>query len=1256
MTSRTVPAPLKLYYAAGPGDVVGTFRHWLAGRRDPRQYAVTYSEQFFAVAAELGAEARVVSRHSRTDAATERGIEVVNRPESSSRYWANQLVEGLRLLRDLLTWRPDVAVVAEGTCPWFLLWPARAAGIRIVPSMHCVLWPPARRPGARKRLGLALEGWTLGRMCPSILSASELVSRQIMALAPRGGRILPFLPTYRAEDVAPANRFPARPPETRCRWLFAGRVESDKGIFDLLAALEILERERPGFHELDVCGTGSALDKVATMITALGWTDRVRLHGHCTADRMAERFSACDLVVVPTTGGFVEGFNQVVAEGVLAGKPVIATDVCPSAHLFGEAVRRVAPDRPEELAAAIRDVAGDPALYARMAAATRHGRSDLFSPDRSWGQALREALRASLPGLLDGPEGAIGYLVPQFPSETHAFFWRELSAMRDAGARVAVLSTRPPKPGTCRHEFAAGARRETWDLNRPDVGVLALLLARPRRLAGALGYLLSLPESTAAEKIKLLALLPCAARLVILARRLRLHHIHLHSCADAAHVGALAHLLGGVPYSLTLHGDLPVYGKDHREKFARAAFVSAVTRPLQEQIATRTGIPVSRVPVIWMGVDTDRFVPSPDRAERGDLRILTVARLIPQKGHHDALAALAQARLEGIAVRYVIAGSGPFEAEIRKEVDRLGLGDVVEMAGSASEAGVRALLAEADVFLLPSYGLGEAAPVSVMEAMACGLPVICSRIGGTPDMIRHGENGWLTEQRAPDQLAGAFRALAGDRALRERLGRAARQAAEAEFDHRVNARKLLSWIRGKHAVPASAPTPEPEPAPLPAPPRPRFPRPAPDGPILLVMEQCNPLWPSVPRVAYEIFRHLRDLTPVTLVTHERNRQGLSEAFPDADIRYVPESAAVRRYYAMVSRFVGGRGTNWPLLHAFGYPVYEEFDRRASALFTPAVRQGQFRAVLATTPILPRYPYAISAACTEVPFLLGPVNGGLPFPPGFGKVALQEGAAFNGLRDLCRLIPGYTDTYRRADRVFAGSRHTLEWIAKVFPEIRPRLRWLPENAVSTRFFAGPVRCPDPGAPLRLLFAGRLVPYKGADILLDALRLALPRMPGGARLRVVGDGPMRPRLEEQARALGIHGAIEFAGPLPPAEMPDVFQAADLFCFPSIREFGGAVVLEAMASGVPCIVPDHGGIGEYVTPECGIKVTPRSREHLVAAFAEALVRLGTDRAELARLAAASRKRALEFTWEEKARLLVAAVTEAELERGAPRHRAAA
>jgi glycosyltransferase involved in cell wall biosynthesis len=698
----------------------------------------------------------------------------------------------------------------------------------------------------------------------------------------------------------------------------------------------------------------------------------------------------------------------------------------------------------------------------------------------------------------------------------------------------------------------------------------------------------------------------------------------------------MAKMMGDLSYSATLHGDLPVYGKDHAQKFAGASWVSAVTRPLHEQIVSRTGFPAERVPVIWMGVDTAQLHPKTEHRVVGRFQFVTVARLIAQKGHHDALQAIALLRASGLQVGYVIAGSGPFEGEIRGEISRLGLEEVVSMAGNLSEDGVRRLLESSDAFVLPSYGLGEAAPVSVMEAMACGLPVIATRIGGTPDMIRHLEDGWLVPQNDVESLSAALGTIARDQELRARLGKAAREKALAMFDHKVNAGKLLDWITGRSVDAIRRPQDH-------------------VGNILLIMEQCNPLWPSVPRVAFEIYRHLAEITGVTLVTHARNREGLRGCLPDADIHFIEESAAVQRYYSLVSKLAGGRGTNWPLLHALGYPVYAEFDRQVYEQFGWRVADGQFRAVMVTTPILPRYPYSISKACRNVPFILGPVNGGLPFPKGFGRIASQEYAGFNFLRRIGQLLPGYAETYRSADRILAGSEFTLGWLRRTFPESSQRMVWMPENGLGRRFFIRKSIRGEATPELNILFAGRLVPYKGADILLDAVAMAQTRTKRNLRLRIVGDGPMRKSLERQAGKLGLAEAISFSGQVTPEQMPAEFEKADLFCFPSVREFGGAVVLEAMASGTPCVVVDHGGIGEYVTEACGVKVKPESRTYLVVRFADAIVRASVDESWLEQMSDGARVRAEEFSWEAKVRRIEAIIAEVTEERAGPKQLAA-
>ena len=388
----------------------------------------------------------------------------------------------------------------------------------------------------------------------------------------------------------------------------------------------------------------------------------------------------------------------------------------------------------------------------------------------------------------------LGYLVPEWPSQTHAFFLREIEALRDGGAQVEVISTRRPT-APCRHAFAAQAARQTHYLFPPHPAMaIAALGAHPLAALRAGQYVASLHESPV-RRAKLFGLIACAADLLAFCRQKRLDHLHVHSCADAAHLAALCHRLGGPSYSLTLHGDLPVYGRDFQQKMGHALFVAAVTRALQKQIVEQVGLDGGRVPVVWMGVDTQVFSPAwRDAANTGRMDVLTIARLQRSKGHRFLLAALRRVVERGLDVHYTIAGDGPDRREIVEEIRRLNLTGRVRLVGTVSVRGVVELLHAHDVFVLPSVGLGEAAPVAVMEAMACGLPVICSIIGGTPDMIDDQVDGLLTPQQDDSALAAAIERLYLDAALRRRLGQAARQKAVDIFDIRQTSRKLLQEI------------------------------------------------------------------------------------------------------------------------------------------------------------------------------------------------------------------------------------------------------------------------------------------------------------------------------------------------------------------------------------------------------------------------------------------------------------------------------
>lgn len=396
---------------------------------------------------------------------------------------------------------------------------------------------------------------------------------------------------------------------------------------------------------------------------------------------------------------------------------------------------------------------------------------------------------------------SIGYLVPAFPGQTHAFFWREAQAIEETGVPITFLSTRAPAPEDCPHPFGPAARARTTYVFPPRLGpTLHAGVTRPLRLARAMSYVLGLQETPVQQRLRLMALIPSAAMLVRVAAERGIGHLHVHSCGDAAHLAALAHILGDLPYSLTLHGDLEVYGRDHRAKTSAARFVSAVTRPLQAQLlALNQSL---RVPVIWMGVDAAALTPAPRPPTlTRPIAFLSVARLNLTKGHVYFLRALRRLADQGLAFHYKIVGDGPYRTEIEAEIAALDLGAHVTLTGALGQDRVHQALQEADVFVLSSFGQGEAAPVAVMEAMAMGLPVICSRIGGTADMIEEGETGFLTPQCDVAALAEVAGRLARDEDLRLAVGGRARKAALEKFDYRHMARQLRLAIEQSTRTP-----------------------------------------------------------------------------------------------------------------------------------------------------------------------------------------------------------------------------------------------------------------------------------------------------------------------------------------------------------------------------------------------------------------------------------------------------------------------
>ena len=400
--------------------------------------------------------------------------------------------------------------------------------------------------------------------------------------------------------------------------------------------------------------------------------------------------------------------------------------------------------------------------------------------------------------------------------------------------------------------------------------------------------------------------------------------------------------------------------------------------------------------------------------------------------------------------------------------------------------------------------------------------------------------------------------------------------------------------------------------------------------VLLIMEQCNPEWASVPLVGYNFYQGIRKRVNVTLVTHERNKEALEKVRDAHKIEYIYESNSLKKYYGFVSRLTSKGGVNWPLQHALSYPVYGGFNRQVYQRFARHVMQKKYDLVHAMTPILPRYPVKMIEACREVPFLLGPVNGGVPFPEGFTDVARKEFARFNFLRIFSRMLPGYANTYKKADKVLAGSTYTMNMLKNMFGNDN-HISLFYENGILSEFIGTPRK--STGEKLQLLFVGRLVPYKGADMAIEAMTRLDDRVRSNVHFTIVGDGSEKENLEKQSRNLGLEQTITFTGWIDQNETTRYYKKSDVFCFPSVREFGGAVALEAMASGLPCIVADHAGLGEYVTEETGFKIRPVSREYLIKELAKKILILFENRELIHQMSKKAIERVKEFEWGAKA-----------------------
>lgn len=403
--------------------------------------------------------------------------------------------------------------------------------------------------------------------------------------------------------------------------------------------------------------------------------------------------------------------------------------------------------------------------------------------------------------------------------------------------------------------------------------------------------------------------------------------------------------------------------------------------------------------------------------------------------------------------------------------------------------------------------------------------------------------------------------------------------------------------------------------------------------VLVIAEAANPEWVSVPLVGWSLSHALRDVAQVHLVTQVRNRDAVLRAGLREGLDFTAiDSEAIARplnRLAQVLRMGSGRG--WTMTTAVNALSYPYFEYLVWQQFGARIRAGDYDIVHRVTPLSPTINSLIARRCAAsgVPFVMGPLNGGVPWPPGFDAERRREREWLSYVRGAYRILPGRSGSLNAARAIIAGSRHTA---GEIPGKHQGKTIYLPENAIDPSRF-NRTAAQDISGPLRACFIGRMVPYKGPDMLLEA---AAPFLRDGRLvLDMIGDGPILDSLQAQAQALGVAKTVCFHGKLPHAQVQDVAVQANLLTFPSIREFGGGVVLEAMSLGVVPVIVDYAGPGELVDAQTGFKVPMGRRDQIIAGFQSLIGEIIADPAGLPALAVAAQARVRQrFTWAAKAR----------------------
>lgn len=410
----------------------------------------------------------------------------------------------------------------------------------------------------------------------------------------------------------------------------------------------------------------------------------------------------------------------------------------------------------------------------------------------------------------------VAYVLKMFPRLSETFVLNEILELERQGAIVSVHSLKKPDEGRFHPALARLRARvayapefkisSAWSSLRAS----ALLAPKTRaRLGAAVAALLAL--DVAEPWLRLAEAIDLATAAI----EGGVDHFHAHFATSATEVAMIASAITGIPYSFTAHAK-DIYRETvspalFSEKVRRSSFAVTVTEAgagyIREKLLARNGALARKVRLLYNGIDLDFFAPrpahmaaTPQPNEEPPL-VLSTGRLVEKKGFPVLLEACSELARRRVPFRCEIAGDGEDRAALERMARSLSLDGNVRFLGALTHDAVRERLRAASVVALPCVvgadGNRDSLPTVLLEGLACGLPVVSTRVGGIPEIVDPGKNGYLVAPGDPKAFAGAIERVLRHPARARAMGASAREKAEERFDLAANVGTLRSWFAGK---------------------------------------------------------------------------------------------------------------------------------------------------------------------------------------------------------------------------------------------------------------------------------------------------------------------------------------------------------------------------------------------------------------------------------------------------------------------------